>query len=51
MSEYFERHRDKRISELHERMRNNRLKKKIELRTFGQHVQKAWENINEIKSN
>ena len=51
MSEAFERHRDKRISELRERMRNSKIKRKIEMRTFGQRVEKAWKNINEIKSN
>ena len=51
MSESFERHRDKRISEMRERIRNSRLKKKVEMKTFGQRVEKAWKNINEIKSN
>ena len=50
MSENFERHRDKRISEMLERVWNSK-KRKIEMRTFGQHVEKAWKNINEIKSN
>jgi hypothetical protein len=50
MSESFERHKDKRISELRERMRNSK-KRKIEMRTFGQRVEKAWKNINEIKTN
>ena len=51
MSESFEKHRDKRISEIRERIRNNRLNKKIEMKTFGQRVEKAWKNIDEIKSN
>ena len=50
MSESFERHRDKRISELRERIRNSK-KRKIEMRKFGQPVEKAWKNINKIKSN
>ena len=51
MSVDFDRHRDKRISELRERIRNNRFKEKVETKTFGQHVRKAWKNINEIKPN
>ena len=51
MSETFERHRDKRISEMRERKRNYRLNKKVEMKTFGQRVEKAWKNINEIKPN
>ena len=51
MSEAFEKHRDKRISEMRERKRNNRLNKKVEMKTFGQRVEKAWKNINEIKPN
>jgi len=51
MSEAFEKHMDKRISEMRERVRNYRSKKKVEMRTFGQHVEKAWKNIDEIKSN
>ena len=50
MSEAFERHKDKRISEMLERKRNSK-KRKIEMRTFGQRVEKAWKNINEIKTN
>ena len=50
MSESFERHKD-RISELRERMRNSEIKMKIEMRKFGQPVEKAWKNINEIKPN
>jgi len=50
MSEAFERHRDKRISEMLERIRNSK-KRKIEMRTFGQRVEKAWKNINEKKPN
>ena len=51
MSENFERHRDKRISEMRERIRNDRLKKKLEMKTFGHHIKKAWKNVNEIKPN
>jgi len=38
MSDVFEKHMDKRISEMRERIRNSRLKKKREMRNFGQHV-------------
>ena len=51
MSKTFERHRDKRISEMRERIRNSRIKKKEKVIIFSQHVNKAWKNINEIKSN
>ena len=51
MSQAFEKHMDKRISEMRERIRNYRLKKNVEMRTFGQRVEKAWKNIDEIKSN
>ena len=50
MSESFERHIDKRISELREMIRNSK-KRKIEMRKFGQRVEKTWKNINEIKPN
>ena len=51
MRESFERHKDKRISEMRERIRNSRLKKKVEIKTFGQRVEKAWKHVNEIKPN
>jgi len=51
MSEAFEKHRYKKISEMRERIRNNRLNKKVEMKTFGQRAEKAWKNINEIKPN
>ncbi len=51
MSEAFKNHRDKRISEIRERIRNNRLKKKEEVIIFSQRVNNAWKNINEIKLN
>jgi hypothetical protein len=51
MSEAFEKHKAKRISEIRERIRNSKIKKKVEIKTFGQRVEKAWKNINEIKSN
>ena len=51
MNKAFEKHRDKRINEMRERIHNNRFsKKKVEMKTFGQRVEKAWKNINEIKS-
>ena len=48
-SESFQKHKEKRIRELHERFRNSKVKKKDEMKTFGQRVEKAWKNINEIK--
>ena len=51
MSEAFEKHIDKRISEMRQRIRNSKIKKKVEMKTFGQRVEKAWKNINEIKPN
>jgi len=51
MSETFEKHRDKRISEMRERIHNSKTKKIEGMKTFGQRVEKAWKNINEIKSN
>jgi len=43
MSEAFERHVDKRISEIRERMRNYKLKKKVEIKTFKTTHQKDME--------
>ena len=51
MSKTFERHRDKRISEMRERIRNSRIKKKEKVIIFSQRINKAWKNIDEIKSN
>ena len=51
MSVNFDRHKDKRISEIHERVRNSRIKKKEKVMFFSQRVDKAWKNINEIKPN
>ena len=51
MSVNFDRHREKRISEIRERIRNNRFKKKEKVIIFSQRVNKAWKNINEIKPN
>ena len=51
MSDAFDKHIDRRISEMHERIRISKLKKKIETRTFEQLVEKAWKNIEEIKPN
>ena len=48
-SESFQKHKEKRISELHERFLNSKVKKKDGMKTFGQRVEKAWKNINEIK--
>ena len=49
MDESFQKHKEKRISELHERFLNSKVKKKDGIETFGQRVEKAWKNINEIK--
>ena len=38
MSEAFEKHKDKRISEISERLRNYRLNKKVEIKTSRQRV-------------
>ena len=38
MSDVFQRHREKRISEMSERMRNSRIKKKEKVIIFSQHV-------------
>lgn len=43
MSSAFERHEDKRIREIHERMRNYKLKKKVEMKTFETTHQKCEE--------
>ena len=48
MSETFEKHTDKRISENREKIRNSKIKKPEETETFGQRVEKAWKNIIEI---
>ena len=49
MDESFQKHKEKRISELHERFLNSKVKKKDGMKTFGQRAEKAWKNINEIK--
>ena len=49
LNESFQKHKEKRIRELHERFLNSKVKKKDEMKTFGQRVEKAWKNINEIK--
>ena len=41
MSDYFKIHRDKRIDEMRERVRNSRVKKKEEVIIFSQRVNKA----------
>ena len=51
MSDVFQKHRDKRISEMRERIHNSRIKKKKNVIIFSQRVNKAWKNINEIESN
>jgi len=51
MSDVFQKHRDKRISEMHERVRNSRIKRKEEVIIFSQRINKAWKNINEVKPN
>ena len=51
MSNDFKNHREKRISEMSERLRNSRVKKKEEVKFFSQRVNKAQKNIDEIKSN
>jgi len=51
MSEAFEKHKAKRISEIRERIRNSKIKNKEEVKIFSQRVEKAWKNINEIKPN
>jgi len=51
MSKIFEKHREKRISEMSERIRNSRIKKKEKVIIFSQRINKAWKNIDEIKSN
>ena len=48
MSDVFQRHRDKRISEIRERIHNSRIKKKEKKVTiFSQHANKAQKNVNE----
>lgn len=51
MSEAFEKHRDKKVREMRDKIRNSETKKTEGMETFGQCVEKAWKNINEIKSN
>ena len=51
MSDDFQKHRDKRISEIRERMRNSRIKKKEKVIIFSQNTKKTNKNINQIKSN
>jgi len=46
MSDAFKAHTEKRISEMRERMRNSRIKKKEKVIIFSQHVKKACKNIN-----
>ena len=51
MNETYKNHRDKRISEMRERIRNSKTRKIEEVKIFSQRVEKAWKNINEIKLN
>ena len=48
MIEAFEKHIDRRVSEMRERIHNSKIKKEG-MKTFGQCIEKAWKNINEIK--
>ena len=48
MSEAFEKYKDKRISEMRDRIRNNKRRNKENMKTFRQSVQKNWKNINKI---
>ena len=47
----YEKHRDKRIREIRERIRNFKINKTEGMKTFKQSIEKAWININEIKPN
>lgn len=40
MNDIFERHRDRRISEIRERIRNSRLKKKMKITTYTKHIER-----------
>ena len=40
MNDIFERHRDRRINEIRERIRNSRLKKKIEIRPYTKPIER-----------
>lgn len=51
MSNDFEKHMDERISEMRDRLRKSRLKKKVEVKIFGLPAEKAWKNKYEIKPN
>jgi hypothetical protein len=51
MSKAWQKHRDRRISEHHKGLHNSNVNKKVEMKTFGQRVKKAWKNIIEKKSN
>jgi len=48
MSEAFEKHKDKRISEMRDRIRNSKRKNKEDMKTFSQSIQKTWKNIDKI---
>lgn len=50
MSKAFEKHKDRRISEISERIRYYRLKKKLEMKTLGKHVKKAWKKCQWIEN-
>ena len=42
MSEAFETHKARRISEIREKIRISKIRKNVEIRPFGQSVEKAW---------
>ena len=51
MNEVFEKYREKRKDKTYEWKYNSKIQETEEMKTFGQHVRKAWKNINEIKPN
>jgi len=46
MSKVFETHKEKRINEMAERIRNSRTKKKEKVKIFSQHTKKVCKNTN-----
>jgi hypothetical protein len=51
MSKAWQKHRDKRIIHQQKNIHNSELKKKAEIKTFGQRVKNAWKNISDKKPN
>jgi len=51
MSEVFEKYRVKRIRKLLQRILNSKTKKADGMKIYRQRIEKAWVDINEIKSN